>query len=41
MSALTCLFASYSDRGKHFVELVSALLLMAICVIVIWLSSTT
>ena len=32
------LFASYSDRGKNFVELVSALLLMAICVIVIWLS---
>jgi TRAP-type mannitol/chloroaromatic compound transport system permease small subunit len=32
------LFASFSDRGKNFVELISALLLMAICVVVIWLS---
>ena len=32
------LFASFSDRGKNFVELISALLLMAICLIVIWLS---
>jgi TRAP-type mannitol/chloroaromatic compound transport system permease small subunit len=32
------LFASFSDRGKNFVEFVSALILMAICLIVMWLS---
>lgn len=32
------LFASFPQRSKYFVELVSSLLLMAICLIVIWLS---
>jgi TRAP-type mannitol/chloroaromatic compound transport system permease small subunit len=32
------LFASFSDRNKNFVEFVSALILMAICLIVMWLS---
>jgi TRAP-type mannitol/chloroaromatic compound transport system permease small subunit len=32
------LFASFSQRGKNFVEFLSSLILMAISVIVIWLS---
>ena len=32
------LFASFSDRNKNLVEFVSALILMAICLIVMWLS---
>ena len=32
------LFASFSRRTKHFVELVSSLLLIAICAIIVWLS---
>ena len=32
------LFAGFSQRAKDFVELVSSLILMAICLIVIWLS---
>jgi TRAP-type mannitol/chloroaromatic compound transport system permease small subunit len=32
------LFASFSERNRNLVELISALLLMAICLIVIWLS---
>ena len=32
------LFAGFTNRNKNLVELVSALLLMAICLIVIWLS---
>jgi TRAP-type mannitol/chloroaromatic compound transport system permease small subunit len=32
------LFARFSARGKIFVELLSSLLLMAICVVVMWLS---
>ena len=32
------MFAGFSQRAKDFVELVSALILMAICLIVIWLS---
>jgi TRAP-type mannitol/chloroaromatic compound transport system permease small subunit len=32
------LFASFSDRNKNLVEFISSLLLMAICLIVIWLS---
>jgi TRAP-type mannitol/chloroaromatic compound transport system permease small subunit len=32
------LFASFPQRSKYFVELVSSLLLMAISLIVIWLS---
>ena len=32
------LFASFSQRGKDFVELVSSLVLMAISLVVIWLS---
>jgi TRAP-type mannitol/chloroaromatic compound transport system permease small subunit len=31
-------FAGFSTRTKNFIEFVSSLLLMAICVIVIWLS---
>ena len=32
------LFAGFSQRAKDFVEFVSSLILMAICLIVIWLS---
>jgi TRAP-type mannitol/chloroaromatic compound transport system permease small subunit len=32
------MFAGFSQRTKNFVELISALLLMTICLIVIWLS---
>jgi len=32
------MFAGFSQRTKNFIELISALLLMAICLIVIWLS---
>jgi TRAP-type mannitol/chloroaromatic compound transport system permease small subunit len=32
------LFAGFSTRTKNFIEFISSLLLMAICVIVIWLS---
>ena len=32
------LFARFSARNKNLVELISALILMAICVVVIWLS---
>ncbi len=32
------LFASFTPRTKHFVDVVAALLSMAFCVIVIWLS---
>ena len=38
MCASTCCYARFSQRNKHLVEFISALLLMAICVIVIWLS---
>jgi TRAP-type mannitol/chloroaromatic compound transport system permease small subunit len=32
------LFSSFSERTKQFVELITALIAMAVCVIVIWLS---
>lgn len=32
------LFASFSPRAKHFVDIVAAFLSMAFCVVVIWLS---
>jgi TRAP-type mannitol/chloroaromatic compound transport system permease small subunit len=32
------LFASFSERNKQFVEIITALISMAVCAIVIWLS---
>lgn len=32
------LYASFTDRSKEFVEIVTALISMAVCVIIIWLS---
>ena len=34
------LYASFSEQNKQLVQMISALLLMAICLIIIWLSSS-